>query len=154
MAFERKRLGEIVIRSQQPATLVAFYCEIIGLELFASFGSATFLKIDDDIEGYPQLLAVFDKTHEYSGPRNMRTDMAQAESGSLHHFAFALEKEAFRKEQSRLQSMGVAFQSGEHPAFGWRSIYLYDPDGNCVEFVCYDAGLFDPVLNKRVQPSG
>ena len=152
MAEQKKRLGELVIRSGNPQRMVHFYHKVIGLELFASFGSATFLKIDDDLEGHPQLLAIFDKSHQYSGPRRMKADRADSGSGTLHHFAFALEPEAFALEQHRLEGMGVGLEFGEHPSFGWRSIYMHDPDGNSVELVCYDASTFDPVLNQRVQP--
>ncbi|WP_022669113.1 VOC family protein [Desulfospira joergensenii] len=153
MKIQTKRLGEIVLRSDNPKKMVEFYRQVIGLELFASFGSANFLKIDDDFEGHPQLLAIFDRTHEYSGPENMQKNKADSGSGTLHHFAFSLDKAAFKKERNRLESMGIEFHSGEHPPFGWRSIYLYDPDGNSVELVCYEADLFDPVLNQRVQPT-
>lgn len=152
MTVQRKRLGELVIRSEAPETLVRFYSEVIGLELFASLGTATFLKVADDFEGHPQLLAIFDSTHEYSGPQHMRGDKADSRSGTLHHFAFALEAKDFAVEQDRLQDMGIDLQFGEHRPFGWRSIYMHDPDGNSVELVCYDASIFDPVLNRRVQP--
>ncbi len=152
MNSRRKRLGEIVLRSENPDKLVKFYHQVIGLELFASLGSATFLKIDDDLEGHPQLLAIFDKTHEYSGPQYMQAKKADSNSGTLHHFAFALEQEEFVLEQNRLQNMGVKIEVGQHPAFGWRSLYMHDPDGNSVELVCYDASLFDKDLNQRVQP--
>ncbi|WP_020586270.1 VOC family protein [Desulfobacter curvatus] len=153
MSTQRKRLGEIVLRSENYRKMVGFYREVIGLELFASFGSANFFKIDDDVEGHPQLLAIFDKTHEYSGPKNMQKNIADSGSGTLHHFAFVLDKAAFTKERSRLENIGITVQSGEHPPFGWRSIYLYDPDGNSVELVCYDETLFDPILNQKVQPT-
>lgn len=99
-------------------------------------------------------MAVFDKAHEYSGPASMTADRADSGSGTLHHFAFVLDKEAFAEERDRLEGMGIDLQSGEHPSFGWRSLYLFDPDGNSVELVCYDADLFDAVLNQRVQPAG
>lgn len=155
----RKRLGELVIRSDQPDMLVSFYREVVGLEPYASFGSATFLKIDDDFEGHPQLLAVFNKDHEYSGPLNMQADRADPKSGTLHHFAFALDAADFDVECDRIQRMGIEVVLGEHRPFGWRSLYMHDPDGNSVELVCYDASILDPVLNRRVrshlrQPQG
>jgi catechol-2,3-dioxygenase len=64
-----------------------------------------------------------------------------------------LDKAAFTKECSRLENIGITVQSGEHPPFKWRSIYLYDPDGNCVELVCYEEALFELVLNQKVQPT-
>lgn len=138
----KKRLGEFVLRSEKPQALVAFYRDVIGLELFATVGSATFLKVADDLEGHPQLLAVFEKTHAFSGPENLNPSQANAGGGTLHHFAFALEKDYFRSEVERLQGLGAALRHAEHSRFGWRSVYLFDPDGNSVELVCYDPDLF------------
>ena len=152
MDVQQKHLGELVIRSENPERLVEFYLQVIGLEIFASFGKATFMKVADDLEGHPQLLAVFDKRHEYSGPQNIQAGKADSGSGTLHHFAFALGKEEFDREQDRLRTMGVPFELGEHPAFGWRSVYMHDPDGNSVELVCFDPSVFDAILNQRIQP--
>ena len=143
MSGTRKRLGELVLRSDNPLALVEFYREIIGLEVFSTVGTATFLKVADDFEGHPQLLAIFEKSHTFSGPRELDTGVADAGAGSLHHFAFALDKEDFFAEVERLKRLGVEIQSAEHGRFGWRSIYLFDPDGNSVEFVCYDSALLD-----------
>jgi len=145
MAIRHKRLGELVIRSENAQRLVHFYQDVIGLEPFASFGSATFLKIDDDFNGHPQLLAIFDKSHTFSGPKEMQADKADVTSGTLHHFAFVLEKEDFLAEQERLRTSGIELQYAEHPRFGWRSVYMFDPDGNSVELVCYDASLLKSI---------
>jgi len=138
MAVKRKRLGELVLRSENPQSLVRFYREIIGLEVFATIGTGTFLKIDEDFEGHPQLLAIFDQSHRFSGPEELNTESANAKTGTLHHFAFALDLEDFLSEAERLRSRGVEISTTEHSRFGWRSIYLFDPDGNSVELVCYD----------------
>jgi len=149
MRGRRKRLGELVLRSANPEALVRFYCDVIGLEPYARLGSATFLKVDDDFEGHPQLLAIFENTHEFSGPRNLQVESARAADGTLHHFAFALELKDFVCERERLQSLGMDFHGMEHHQFGWRSLYLYDPDGNSVELVCYDSSIFDPEATRR-----
>lgn len=148
MATGRKRIGELVIRSENPQRLVAFYQNIVGLEVFAKLGTATFLKVSDDLEGHPQLLAIFDKTHEYSGPKDMNVKSANTSAGSLHHFAFALEKSDFEIEQSRLAESGVELQVAEHSRFGWRSLYFYDPDGNNVELVSFDPDLLETAENQ------
>jgi len=57
MTGSRKRLGELVLRSTNAQALVEFYRDVIGLEPYATLGRATFLKVDDDFEGHPQLLA-------------------------------------------------------------------------------------------------
>lgn len=154
MSIRRKRFGELVIRSENTEALVHFYRDVIGLKPFAEFGTAVFLKIADDFEGHPQLLAIFDKAHEYSGPKNMQAEKADSTCGTLHHFAFVLDAEDFISERYRLRDMGVDLEFGEHPAFGWRSVYMYDPDGNSVELVCYDESIFDSALNQKVQPGG
>ncbi|MDZ8119501.1 VOC family protein [Pontiella agarivorans] len=150
MIVQKKRLGELVLRSEEPEALVKFYHEVIGLELFAAPGTTTFLKVADDLEGHPQLLVIFDSKHAYSGPRHMKSGRADSRSGTLHHFAFALEAKDFALERERLQNMNVALAFDEHPAFGWRSIYMHDPDGNSVELVFYDASILNPDLNRRV----
>ncbi len=141
MATGRKRLGELVLRSENPQALVEFYREVIGLEPFAIVGTATFLKVDDDFEGHPQLLAIFEKSHAFSGPEKLKTEVSDAGSGTLHHFAFALDKDDFISEVDRLKGLGLQLQPAEHSRFGWRSVYLFDPDGNSVELVSYDATL-------------
>jgi len=153
MAGQRKRLGELVLRSSNAKALVAFYRDVICLEPYATIGSATFLKVDDDAEGHPQLLAIFEKSHEFSGPKDIHPDKADARVGTLHHFAFVLEQKDFVHERGRLQSIGVDLQFSEHTQFGWRSIYMHDPDGNSVEFVCYDSAILDTTANQRVLQS-
>jgi len=149
----RKRFGELVLRSTNTKALVDFYRDIIGLEPYAKLGSATFLKVDDDFEGHPQLLAIFKQSHEFSGPQDIQAEVADARVGTLHHFAFVLERHDFDSERDRLQNLGVELEFAEHPQFGWRSIYMYDPDGNSVELVCYDTSILDAEANQLARQS-
>lgn len=105
MTGPRKRLGELVLRSTDSQTLVEFYRDIIGLEPYATLGNATFLKVDDDFEGHPQLLAIFEQSHEFSGPQDLQPEVADARVGTLHHFAFVLEQHDFDSERDRLQKL-------------------------------------------------
>ena len=143
MKTSQKRLGELVLRTSDVDALAAFYRDVIGLEPFASFGDNRFFKVADDFEGHPQLLAIFDQSKEYSGPHNLQTDKAEAGTGTLHHFAFAMEKDEFEKERERLHSMSLNIQMAEYGTFGWHSMHFHDPDGNSVEFVCYDPSVLD-----------
>lgn len=156
MKTSGKRLGELVLRSENVEALTDFYCNIIGLELYARFGSGNFLKIADDFEGHPQLLAIFDQSWEFSGPKDIDPEHTQAKTGPLHHFAFAMEEDDFEREKQRLEDLDLDLQFTEHKQFGWHSIYLHDPDGNSVEFVCYDKTILDEAANQSVrhQPNG
>ena len=153
MTAHRKRLGELVLRSEHAPTLVEFYLNIIGLEPYATAGSATFLKIDDAAEGHPQLLAIFDKSHDFYGPRSINANKADSKAGTLHHFAFMIDLKDFDSERDRLQRTGIDLHLEEFPAFGWRSIFMQDPDGNSVELVCYDATTLDEAAHQRVRQS-
>ena len=153
MTRPRKRLGELVLRTSNAPQLADFYRDVIGLEPFATMGNATFLKVDEDFEGHPQLLAIFEKSWEFSGPKGIRTDEANSGGGTLHHFAFVLNQTDFSREQERMEALGIELQFAEHAPFGWRSIYLHDPDGNSVELVCYDSSILDELANRRVRQS-
>jgi len=37
-----------------------------------------------------------------------------------------------------LEQHGLQVDSAEHAWVHWRSLYVNDPEGNRVEFVCYD----------------
>ena len=143
MTKPRKRLGELVLRSENPEILIDFYRNVIGLEVFAAFGSVTFLKIDEDYEGHPQLLAIFQESHTFSGPKDLNTDTASSKVGTLHHFAFVIDQQGFDAEKERLSGEDVELWFTEHKQFGWRSMYLFDPDGNSVEYVCYDPAILE-----------
>jgi len=81
----------------------------------------------------------------------VQIDVANAKVGTLHHFAFVLDQKDFESERERLQAKNLNLHFAEHPQFGWRSIYLFDPDGNSVEFVCYDSSILNIVANKQVR---
>ena len=151
MTQSKKRLGELVLRTSNVDSLAEFYINVIGLELYASFGNNRFLKIANDFEGHPQMLAIFDNSKEFHGPKNIQKGHSNNGLGTLHHFAFALEKEDLESEKARLEKLGIEFKSEIYEVFGWHSIHFYDPDGNSVEFVCYDSKSLNVEKNKAVR---
>jgi len=118
MTKPRKRLGELVLRSENAETLIDFYTNVLNLEVFAAFGAVTFLKIADDFEGHPQLLAIFQEKHTFSGPKDVNTDTADSKLGTLHHFAFVTDQQDFDIEKERLAGEGVDVWFTEHTQFG------------------------------------
>ena len=57
---------------------------------------------------------------------------------TIDHIAFAIALEDFESEKTRLEGLGMAVRTSTHAWVHWRSLYLSDPEGNLVEFVCYD----------------
>jgi catechol 2,3-dioxygenase len=125
-------LGEIAFRVENLAEMQRFYEEVIGLELMQRFPQAAFFKIAEGVAGHTQILALFDRTAE---PQYSGLDVAKS---TVDHIAFAIALENFASEKARLESLGMAVRTSEHAWVHWRSLYLSDPEGNLVEFVCYD----------------
>ena len=52
--------------------------------------------------------------------------------------AFSIALSDFESEKQRLEDCGLDVETAEHAWVHWRSLYVRDPEGNLVEFVCYD----------------
>ena len=57
---------------------------------------------------------------------------------TLDHIAFAVSAKDYETERSRLEQCGLTVDTTEHAWVRWRSLYVTDPEGNRVEFVCFD----------------
>lgn len=123
-----KGLGELALRCNDLPTMVAFYCDVVGLEIYSEdVPGLVFLRMGEGVPGHPQLFALFDRGVEVS----------QATT-TLDHFAFMIDLSDYASEKQRLEASGVAVLPREFPHFGWRSLFFADPEGNTVELVSYD----------------
>jgi catechol-2,3-dioxygenase len=126
-----KSLGELALRVNDLPAMKAFYLDVVGLEVFSEdIDGLVFFKIADLVEGHPQILGLFDRSIEVGQPTT-----------TLDHFAFMIDAEDYEEERTRLESAGVTVFPKEFPHFHWRSLFFYDPEGNTVELVCYDASV-------------
>jgi catechol-2,3-dioxygenase len=124
-------LAELALVVNDLPKMKAFYRDVVGLEVFnEEFEDLCFLKISEWVEGHPQILGMFDRS---SAPSQEHT--------TLDHFAFGIELADYESEKARLEGHGVAVATREFPHFHWRSLFFYDPEGNTVEFVAYDASV-------------
>ena len=123
-----KALGELALRANDLEVMVAFYRDVVGLELYSDERPLlVFLRIADGVEGHPQIFGIFDR----------ETEVGQATT-TLDHFAFSIDLSDYESEKARLEALGVPLATREFPIFHWRSLFFYDPEGNTVEFVAYD----------------
>lgn len=136
-----KRLGEIVIRTPRLDPMMKFYRDIIGLTEYKSFNFAKFYKVSDDLKGHPQILALFDENIPSNGPGEPQFKDHIVHNSPIHHLAFAMTIDDFNAELKRFKNLGIELRTAKYKEMGWRSFYLYDPDGNTVEFVCYDKSI-------------
>ena len=130
-----KVLGEIAFRVKDLDRMQKFYEEVVGLELMRCFPGMAFFKIAEGYGGHTQILALFDRTAEpnYAG--------IEADKTSVDHIAFTIDLTDFESERRRLEQLDMKIDTTTHAWVKWRSLYFSDPEGNRVEFVCYDEGV-------------
>ncbi len=127
-----KGLGEIALRVADLEAMVRFYQEVVGLELFGRSDLGVFFRIADGYGGHTQVLALFDRSGQ-SGYKDL-----DPERTTVDHLAFEIDRADYEAEKAWLEGLGVRFTTAEHAWVCWRSLYVDDPDGNTVEWVCYD----------------
>lgn len=138
-----KGLGEVVLRVRNLDRCKKFYRDVIGLEMLQEFPDMAFFKIAEGTGGHIQHLALFREQlpGAFSGHRK---DPICVMSTTLHHFALEIEHKDYEKELCRFEDMMVPVTTAEHVWSHLRSIYVRDPEGNVVEFVCYDESVNKP----------
>ncbi len=127
-----KALNEIALRVTDLDTMQHFYEEIVGLEVMRRADNAVFFKIADGYAAHTQVLALFDRSSS-PGYRGL-----SAATSTVDHIAFEIALADYDAEKARLESLGQTVTTAEHAWVHWRSLYVTDPEGNVVEWVCYD----------------
>ena len=118
-----------------------FYEKVVGLELVERYENMmAFFRIAPDYEGHTQSLALFDQSGQ-ADHRSRRYTGVDTEKSTLHHIAFTISASDHETEKQRLQNLGLDVETVEHAWQHYRSLYITDPEGNVVEFVCYDASV-------------
>jgi len=110
----------------------AFHQDIVGLALLKRFDTSVFFRIVDGYGGHTQVLALFDRSGEpiYHG--------LSAGRSTVDLLAFEIDGKDYEIEKARLESLRITVTTHEHEWVQWRSLYIHDPEGNLVEWVCYD----------------
>jgi catechol 2,3-dioxygenase-like lactoylglutathione lyase family enzyme len=126
-------LGEIALRTERLPEMVAFYRDVVGLTPIEVGATNAFFTLGESAGGHAAVFVLFDRSgdDDYTPTDPART--------TLDHLAFTVARDAFDAEAERLTAAGLALDFAYHDWVRWRSLYFDDPDGNRVEFVCYDA---------------
>jgi catechol 2,3-dioxygenase-like lactoylglutathione lyase family enzyme len=135
-----KRIGEIVIRTPNIQKMVEFYRAVIDLQPFKVSGNLHFLKVSEGFGGQAQAIGIFE-LGEVSDVDDTNFDGHEVRKTPLHHFAFIIDHKDYDSELKRISAFGYQLRTMQHSLTQSRSFYLYDPDGNTVEFVCYDPSI-------------
>jgi hypothetical protein len=102
--------------------------------------SIVFFRIAPGYEGHTQTLALFDQSASADHHSRHYSGMDPGKS-TLHHLAFTISLSDYEAEKERLENLGLDVETSEHVWAHYRSLFIADPEGNVVEFVCYDANV-------------
>lgn len=131
-------LGEIALRVRDLETMTSFYGDVVGLELMDAGHAYVFFRIADGVEGHTQVVALFGPGREPYGTEGRAGIEPEVKASTLHHLALAISKDDLAAEKERLERLGLEVTSADHKCTQWRSLYVNDPEGNVVEWVCFD----------------
>ncbi|GAC1402401.1 MAG: hypothetical protein NVS4B11_35900 [Ktedonobacteraceae bacterium] len=126
-------ISEIVLWTADKEKALQFYRDLLGFEVISppTLRNA-FLKIAEGHAGIPEMLVLVPKSDEVK---------ARASGYQLHHMAFELPREAFDAQHALFVAAGFEPRDGKHPVLASRTMYIDDPDGNEVEFICHAPAL-------------
>jgi len=121
-------ISEIVLWTADKEKALQFYRDLLGLEVISPPTLPNvFLKVGDGNAGIPQMVVLVPKNEEVK---------TKPSGYQLHHMAFELPEEAFDTQHKALIAEGYVPRGGIHPVLSSRTMYIDDPDGNEVEFIC------------------
>src|SRR5256885_16179242 len=121
-------ISEIVLWSADQERSLQFYRDLLGLEVISPPNlPVVFLKVGEGNAGIPQMIVLVPKTEEVK---------AKPSGYQLHHMALELPEEAFNAQYAAFVAAGFEPRGGKHPVLASRTMYVDDPDGNEVEFIC------------------
>ncbi len=121
-------ISEIVLWTADKEQSLRFYRDLLGLEVISppTLRNA-FLKVGEGNAGIPQMIVLVPKTDEVK---------AKVSGYQLHHIALELPEEVFDTQYTAFIAAGYTPRNGKHPVLASRTMYIDDPDGNEVEFIC------------------
>ena len=134
-----KGLGEVSIRVRDLDAMQKFYEEVIGLEVLKRDESFVFFEVAEGYGGHTQNLALFEASNTmFLDNKAVQLNLQET---TLHHIALNIALEDFESEKIRLDGLGLKVNATVHEWLPVRSLYFPDPEGNLLEFVCYDASV-------------
>ncbi len=121
-------ISEIVLWTNDKERALRFYRDLLGLEVISPPALPNiFLRAGEGNAGIPQMIVLVPKTEEIK---------ARPSGYQLNHMAFELPDDEFDAQHAAIVAAGYQPRGGKHPVLASRTMYVDDPDGNEVEFIC------------------
>jgi len=121
-------ISEIVLWTADQQRSLDFYGGLLGLEVISPPGfRVLFLKAGEGNAGIPQMIVLVQKPDDIK---------AKPSGYQLNHMAFELPEDEFDAQHAAFVEAGYTPRGGKHPVLASCTMYIDDPDGNEVEFIC------------------
>ena len=122
-------LAEVVLWVHDLPASLAFYHDLLGLPVISppERTNPIFLQAGPGTAGIPAMVVLVQLppgAPPFSQPR------------TLHHLALEVAAADFDALNDHLVASGRQPRTGQHPVIPSRTLYINDPDGNEVEFIC------------------
>lgn len=134
-----KGFGEVVLRIKDMETMTHFYKEVMGFELMRYSEAYTFFKVADGYGGHTQIIGLFAQTNPT--PFSKLKDTPDTATSTLHHLAFEMDVNDYDAVIAKLEEKDIDYKTEEFGWVQWKSIFFQDPEGNVLEYVCYDKNI-------------
>jgi len=124
-------LVEVVLMVENLPKSLAFYRDVLGMTVISppELKGPVFLQMGQPSLRVPAQIVLVPR------PADAPQQPSDRRFRSVHHIGIEIAPEDFDEERQRLQGLGFALRSGEHPFLSVQAMYLDDPDGNEVELV-------------------
>lgn len=123
-----RHIAEIVLWTADLPAALHFYQDLLGFKRISPPELRNvFLQVSEGETGIPQMIVLVPKPTDI---------LAKPVGVQLHHMAFALSPAEFDTQEAALVAAGYQPRGGKHPVLASRTMYVDDPDGNEVEFIC------------------
>ena len=125
-------LAEIVLWAADLEVTLAFYRDMLGLELISPPQMPNkFLRVASH-GGIPEMIVLV--PHPY--PEDYFPTHKKKETRTLHHLAFRVDRRSYDELETAFIEAGVEVRHGVHPVLkDVRTFYVDDPDGNEIEVI-------------------
>lgn len=133
-----KSLGEVALRVHDMQKMLDFYRGYLGFELRRRFeDDVAAIKLAEGFEGQVHTLTLFGKNMPPNNGENTWLDPIYNHT-TVHHFAVTINKDDYETVKEVLEKSSLDYSWANHRWTGWKGMYVKDPEGNILEFVCYD----------------
>ena len=134
-------IAEIALRVHNLDLMRRFYEQVIGLEVLREIKDSNGTIIFYAVGAGNDHLALFEEKWIDWFTRD-KSPQIDPKLTTLSHFAIRIALDDFESEKKRIEQLGIEIvDSSTSSWLHWRMFFIFDPEGNLIEFHSYDESI-------------